>query len=83
MMDERVLQKLNSIFLKHGVSISENEKDDSIDDFFGFDSISYVQMLNDISNEFGFKIKDEDLLAGKLTTFNNIVKYIHENQKVH
>ncbi|MGG3280254.1 acyl carrier protein [Paenibacillus solani] len=79
-MSEELVQKLKEVFSKHGVSISENDRDMSIDDFFGMDSITYVQILNQMASDFGIKINDADLLSGDLTTFNNILEFINQKQ---
>ncbi|KOR76557.1 acyl carrier protein [Paenibacillus solani] len=79
-MNEELVQKLKEVFSKNGVSISEDDRDMSIDDFFGMDSITYVQILNQIASDFGIKINDADLLSGDLTTFNNILQFINQKQ---
>lgn len=79
-MNEELVQKLKEVFSKHGVSISEDDRDMSIDDFFGMDSITYVQILNQIASDFGIKINDADMLSGDLTTFNNILELINQKQ---
>ncbi|KOP65468.1 hypothetical protein AMS62_09555 [Bacillus sp. FJAT-18019] len=79
-MNEELVQKLREVFSKNGVSISEDDRDMSIDDFFGMDSITYVQILNHIASDFGIKINDADLLTGDLTTFNNILQFINQKQ---
>jgi len=79
-VSEELVQKLKEVFTKNGVSISENDRDMSIDDFFGMDSITYVQILNQIASDFGIKINDADLLTGDLTTFNNILEFINQKQ---
>lgn len=79
-MNEEIVQQLKAVFSKNGVSISEDDRDMSIDDFFGMDSITYVQILNQIASDFGIKINDADLLSGDLTTFNNILELINQKQ---
>ncbi|REK69098.1 acyl carrier protein [Paenibacillus paeoniae] len=74
-MSEEIRERVRSIFLQYGVNITESDEETLIDDVIGIDSISYIQILNHVARDFGFKIDDTDLLFADLTTFNKIVEF--------
>ncbi|MFF2886444.1 acyl carrier protein [Paenibacillus sp. NPDC057967] len=74
-MSEEICERVKSIFLNYGVNITESDEEALIDDVMGIDSISYIQILNHIARDFGFKIDDTDILFADLTTFNKIVEF--------
>ncbi|MVP02597.1 acyl carrier protein [Paenibacillus lutrae] len=74
-MANEVEEKILSIFKENDVNVSKSDYDKPLDDLWGVDSISYVQILADISKEFQFQITDEDFILADLNTFNGVMTF--------
>lgn len=44
---------------------------------FGFAARDLIYLFFDVEKEFGITIPEEDIVAGKFNTFNNILEIIH------
>ncbi|MCR8843246.1 acyl carrier protein [Paenibacillus sp. SC116] len=75
-METTVESRIREIFKSYSVVMSEEELDTPLDELWGIDSITHVQILTAIAQEYHFKISDEDFLFSDLTTFNNIVVFV-------
>ncbi|WEG73161.1 acyl carrier protein [Vagococcus intermedius] len=79
MTKEEVLQKVRSIITKH-FDIEEEKvvENLNIKDDLGADSISIMEFVLELEDEFGTEISDED--AEKIETIGAAVEYITSHQ---
>lgn len=79
MTKEEVLQKVRSIITKH-FDIEEEKVVESLNikDDLGADSISIMEFVLELEDEFGTEISDED--AEKIETIGAAVEYITSHQ---
>ncbi|OAB44439.1 acyl carrier protein [Paenibacillus glacialis] len=77
-MKAPVEELIIEIFKKHNVIVLEKYYDDHLDYLSGIDSISYVQIIIDISKKFEIEIQDKDYILYDLTTVNNIIRYVED-----
>lgn len=79
MTKEEVLQKVRSIITKH-FDIEDEKVVESLNikDDLGADSISIMEFVLELEDEFGTEISDED--AEKIETIGAAVEYITSHQ---
>lgn len=79
MTKEEVLQKVRTIITKH-FDIEEDKVVETLNikDDLGADSISIMEFVLELEDEFGTEISDED--AEKIETVGAAVEYISSNQ---
>ena len=46
-----------------------------------YDSVDVLELIVELENRFGIKIKDNDLIREKLKTFQTLFQFIKENKK--
>ncbi len=46
-----------------------------------YDSVDVLELLVELENKFGIKVKDNDIVQKKLKTFNTLYQFIIENSK--
>lgn len=46
-----------------------------------FDSVDVLELIVELENKFGIKIKDNDIVQEKFQTFNTLYAFIIENAK--
>lgn len=79
MTKEEVLQKVRSIITKH-FDVEEDKVVETLNikDDLGADSISIMEFVLELEDEFGTEISDED--AEKIETVGAAVEYISSHQ---
>jgi acyl carrier protein len=62
----------------------EDLQDDSVlvgEEGIFFDSVDVLELIVELENKYGIKIKDNDIVEEKLKTFNTLYQFINENKK--
>ncbi|GKU79389.1 acyl carrier protein [Paenibacillus sp. L3-i20] len=75
-------QNLLSEFAELNVTILKSEYDEQLEDLWGIDSISYVQILASLQKALHFVITDEDYMTLKLNTFNNLLYLLETKTEI-
>lgn len=71
-----VEKRLNELIIGIAPSVREcdfNENTNLIADFH-FDSLSFMQLILEVENEFDFEISDENFVAAKLSQYSELLK---------
>ena len=74
-------EKVIGIFLKHCPFLGESFTDLEMKDM-GINSISFIQIVVDIEETFGFEFDDEDLDYEKFRTMDDLYEYIDTKSTV-
>ena len=78
-MSDEILNKIIKIVVdKLGVEANKVTKDAKFIDDLGADSLDTVELIMQLEEEFGIEIPDES--AEKMTTVQQAIDYIEENQ---
>jgi acyl carrier protein len=46
-----------------------------------FDSVDVLELIVELENQYGIKIKDNDIVQKKFKTFETLYEFIKENKK--
>lgn len=63
---------------------TDDINDDTIligEDGIFFDSVDVLELIVELENKYGIKIKDNDLIRDKLRTFSSFYQFIQENKR--
>lgn len=84
MVDKDEVKKLIIDIVKDDDITIDDLQDDSIlvgEEGIFFDSVDVLELIVELENKYGIKIKDNDLVQEKLKTFNTLYQFINENKK--
>ncbi|MEF2965907.1 acyl carrier protein [Paenibacillus sp. M1] len=78
-VEEEIFQKVKKIILARVENQEEFQHFGMDDDFskLGLSSLSYIKIVVDIENEYGFEFEDEDLDAKRFPDIYSLILYIH------
>jgi len=83
-VDKDEVKKLIIDIVKDDDITIDDLQDDSIlvgEEGIFFDSVDVLELIVELENKYGIKIKDNDLVQEKLKTFNTLYQFINENKK--
>ena len=73
--NEKIIEKINDFLVNEfEVEIEKIEPNAILSETLDLDSLDYVDMVVEIENNFGFKVKPEDFK--NIITFNDLYQYV-------